>query len=105
MVFKGADRELELTGNLGGRGSLCFEAVGGLQINVNRFAARHREVSCGGCLGTPQEWTSVAGDPPLLLDAIPIPSPHHVMSEAPHVFLDTSEHSGIWSDDFTIPRS
>jgi hypothetical protein len=42
MVFEGADRKLELASDLGGRDTLGFEMVGGIQINVNRLAACHR---------------------------------------------------------------
>jgi hypothetical protein len=42
MVFKGTDRKLKLTGNLGGWDILGFKTMGGLEVNLNRLAARHR---------------------------------------------------------------
>jgi hypothetical protein len=43
-----------------------IRTVGGIEVNLNRFAARHREVSCCGCVWTPQECTSAAGGSQLL---------------------------------------
>ena len=39
MVFERTDRKFELAGNFGGRDTLGFETVGGIQINLNRLAS------------------------------------------------------------------
>ena len=41
MVFERTDRKFELAGNKGGCHTLGFEPVGGIEVNLNRLAARH----------------------------------------------------------------